>query len=130
MSDAEQMRELIDAYAERFSARDREGWLALWADDATMEDPVGTPLKKGKGEIGEFFDQSQSMADSIRMIPTDLRVVVGDDAAWTVEIRPTIGGTEYVMNVIEVWRFTAGPDGSPRIAEMRAFWDPAEMRPA
>jgi steroid delta-isomerase len=130
MPDADQMRQLIDDYAARFSSDDREGWLALWADDATMEDPVGTPVKKGKTEIGEFYDQSRSMADSIRLIPAGIRVVAGDELAWTVEIRPTIGGTEYLMDVIEVMRLTAGPDGEPRIAEMRAFWEPSAMRPA
>jgi steroid delta-isomerase len=130
MADAEQIRATIQTYAERFSAGDREGWLALWADDATMDDPVGAPIKKGLDEIAAFYDESTSMAESIRLVPAGLMTVVGDEAAWTVEIRPTIGGTEYVMDVIEFMRFTDGPDGTPRIAEMRAFWDPAAMRPA
>jgi steroid delta-isomerase len=130
MPDADQMSAVIDAYAACFSAADKDGWLALWADDATMEDPIGTPLKKGRGEIGEFWDQSQGMADSIKIIPGDLRVIAGDEVAWSGEIRPTMGGTEFVMQVIELWRFTDGPDGAPLIAEMRAFWDPAAMRPA
>jgi steroid Delta-isomerase len=130
MPEPDQMRQLIDTYAERFSADDREGWLDLWADDATMEDPVGSPVKKGKAEIAEFYDQSRSMADSIRLIPAGIRVVAGDEVAWTVEIRPTIAGMEYLMDVIEVMRLADGPDGAPRIAEMRAFWDPSAMRPA
>jgi steroid Delta-isomerase len=129
MPDADQIHQLIDAYTERFSAADREGWLALWADDATMEDPIGSPPKKGKGEIGEFFDQSQALADRIDMIPDGLRIVTGDEVAWTGQIRPTMAGTTYAMDVIELWRCTDGSDGTAVIAEMRAFWDGAQMKP-
>ena len=45
MPDAAQIRAHVDRYVELFSANDREGWLDLFAPNATMEDPVGTPLK-------------------------------------------------------------------------------------
>lgn len=44
--------------------RDREAWLALWADDAVVEDPIGvSPLDpeghghRGKEAIGRFWDE-------------------------------------------------------------------------
>jgi steroid delta-isomerase len=130
MPNPDDLKALVERYAERFSAADREGWLDLWAPDGTMEDPVGTPVKMGRDEIGAFYDQSLTMADSVRLVPAGIVVATGDEIAWTVEIRPTIGGTEYVMDVIELMRVTEGPDGQPLIQEMRAFWDPSSMRPA
>jgi steroid delta-isomerase len=130
MPNPDDLKAFVQNYAERFSADDREGWLALWADDATMDDPVGSPIKNGRDEIAAFYDESRSMADSIELRSAGLVVAVGDECAWTVEIRPTIGGTTYVMDVIELMRFVDGPDGTPLIKEMRAFWNPADMRPA
>jgi steroid Delta-isomerase len=44
---------------------DREGWLALMADDVVIEDPIGQSVTnpdgsgiKGKEEVGGFFDQN------------------------------------------------------------------------
>ena len=44
-------------------ARDREGWLALMADDVLIEDPIGEAVTnpdgrgvRGKAAVGEFFD--------------------------------------------------------------------------
>jgi steroid delta-isomerase len=130
MPTPDDLKAFVQTYAERFSADDRDGWLALWAEDATMDDPVGAPIKKGRDEIAAFYDESRSMADSIELRPAGVAVAVGDEVAWTVEIRPTMGGTEFVMDVIELMRFVEGPDGTPLIKEMRAFWDPAAMRPA
>ena len=44
-------------------AGDKEGWLALMADDICIEDPIGTSITnpdgtglRGKAAVGEFFD--------------------------------------------------------------------------
>ncbi|MFL6061276.1 MAG: nuclear transport factor 2 family protein [Marmoricola sp.] len=44
-------------------ARDKEGWLALMADDIVIEDPIGTAITnpdgtgvRGKAAVEEFFD--------------------------------------------------------------------------
>jgi SnoaL-like protein/uncharacterized protein DUF1801 len=44
----------IRAYAAAWAARDREAWLRTFATDATQEDPVGDPVRRGHHEIGEF----------------------------------------------------------------------------
>jgi len=45
------------------NARDREGWLALMADDVVVEDPIGKSVTnrdgtgvKGKDGVGAFYD--------------------------------------------------------------------------
>lgn len=126
----EQIQDVVDRYVDRFSAGDRAGWLALWAEDATMEDPVGTPVKNGHDEIGEFFDQSMGMADSLRLVRTGPVRIAAGEAAFPMQARPTMGGTEYAVDIIDVMAFADGPDGGALIATMRAFWDPATMHPA
>jgi steroid Delta-isomerase len=136
----------VDQYLERFTAGDRAGWLDLWAPAATMEDPVGTPRKVGHEQIGTFFDESRAMADELRLVRTGPVRIVAGEAAFPFQARPTIGGTEFCVDIIDVMTFTANPGtGADRteggsggtggevrahIASMRAFWDPATMRPA
>src|SRR5687768_4104525 len=56
-------RDLAIASLTRVKARDRDGWLALFEDDGTIEDPVGpSPFspdgrgQRGKKEITAFYD--------------------------------------------------------------------------
>jgi len=57
--------ELADASMQAAVAGDRAAWLALYADDAVMEDPVGTSIwdVEGKGHHGKqalaaFWDKA------------------------------------------------------------------------
>ena len=42
------------------------------------------------------------------------------------QARPDIGGSTFVVDIIDVMTF----DDAGKITTMRAYWDPAEMRPA
>ena len=66
------------------------------------------------------------MADSIELRRTGPVRVAAGEAAFPFQARPTIGGTTFRLDIIDVMTF----DDDGRIATMRAFWDPAEMSPA
>lgn len=120
----------IEQYCARFSAGDRDGWLALWAEDATMEDPVGSPVKHGRDAVAEFYDGSVGGADAVSLTLDGEPVVCGDQAAFRFEIRPTLGGTTFSMIAIDVMTFQAADDGTAMIASQRAFVDFTTMAPA
>jgi steroid delta-isomerase len=127
-ADAAAIRATIDRYTSCFSAADRDAFLANFADDAWIEDPVGTPRREGKASIGEFWDQTQGMADSVELRRTGpVRIAAGGgEAAFPMQARPLIGGATFCVHIIDVMTF----DDEGRITTMRAFWDPAEMGPA
>lgn len=126
MADEGTIRETIESYWKAFSSGDRDGYVGLFTDDATVEDPVGTPVHRGKDEIGGFFDNSRSLAESIELRSLEVTAVCGDQAAFAMQVRPTIGGATYIMEAIDVMTFA--DDG--RITSMRAFWQADKMRPA
>jgi steroid delta-isomerase len=126
MADESVIRETIENYWKAFTAGDRDAWVALFTDDATVEDPVGTEVHRGKDAIGAFFETSHSLADSIELRSLNITSVVGNEAAFAMEIRPNIGGTAMVMEAIDVMTFA--DDG--RITSQRAFWQMDKMRPA
>jgi len=125
MPDADVIRATIARYLELFSADDREGWLDLWADDATMEDPVGSPLKHGRDEIGAFYDQGHALSDSIELRPVGVPIVCGNEAVFNFEARPTMGDATMCMPVIDQMTF----DDDGKITSQRAFQDFAMLGP-
>ena len=125
-ADAATIRSTVEAYCAAFTRADRAAYTGLFAEDGWMEDPVGTPRHQGREDIGAFFDQARTMADSIELRLTGPVRVAAGEAAFPMQARPEIAGTTYVVDIIDVMTF----DDAGLITTMRAFWDPAEMRPA
>jgi steroid Delta-isomerase len=116
----------IDAYIATYSATDREGWLECFAEDAWIEDPVGTERREGLDAIGDLWDEAHAIPDSIELRLGELRVVIGREAAFTLESRPNLGGETYRFDVIDHMSF----DAEGKITSYRAFYDVDTMRPA
>jgi steroid Delta-isomerase len=116
----------IDAYLATFSATDREGWLECFSEGAWIEDPVGTARREGLEAIGDFWDEAHAIPDSIELRPGDVRVIIGQEAAFTMEARPNLGGDTYRFDVIDHMSF----DTEGKITSNRTFYDVDTMRPA
>jgi steroid Delta-isomerase len=125
-ADATTIRAAVEAYCAAFSAGDRAAYTGLFAEDAWIEDPVGSPRREGREAIGGFFDESRALAETIELRQTGPVRVAAGECAFPMQARPDIGGTTFAVDIIDVMTF----DDAGQIATMRAFWDPAEMRPA
>lgn len=107
-------------------ARDREGWLALFADDAHVEDPVGPcewdpegKGQRGKAAIGAFYDMFEGFQESF-----DFEIHHQEARASEVAVFATLhvgmkDGTKASTKVLNVYK--QAPDG--RIAALRSFWN-------
>jgi len=125
-ADAATIRATIEAYCAAFTAGDQAAYVDLFADGAWIEDPVGTDRYEGKEAISGFVAQSSSLAESIELRQTGPVRVAAGECAFPMQARPSIGGTTFVVDIIDVMTF----DDAGKITTMRAFWDPTEMRPA
>ena len=126
MPDRAAVQKTIDSYLAAFTAGDREVWLDCFADGAWIEDPVGTPRRAGRKQIGAFWDESHELPESIELRSLGLTNIIGAEAAFTMQARPNLGGEVYALDVIDVMTF----DDDAKITTMRAFFDPAAIRPA
>ena len=124
MPSAEQMTAIVHAYVDGFANGDADAIAALFADDATVEDPVGTPLKRGKAEIREFYGFSMSTGAKLKLLG-DPRCA-GDNVAFPFAVLLEFEGQKSEIEVIDTFRINE--DG--KVAEMRAFWGPANMKSA
>lgn len=125
MADADTFRANIETYMKRFTAEDREGWLDLFAEDAWIEDPVGTPRRNGRKEIGEFWDETHTVPDAIELRPLGIVTVIGNEGIFTMQARATLGDSVFGIDIIDLMTF----DDAGKITTMRAFFDPTTMAP-
>lgn len=115
----------INGYLASFGAGDRAAYVGAFAPDGWIEDPVGSPRRVGPEGIGAFWDETRSMADSLDLVPTGFRVVVGNEAVLTLQARPVIGGQTFTLEIVDHMTF----DEAGKIASVRAFFDPTTMAP-
>jgi steroid delta-isomerase len=116
---SDEIRTTIKRYQSTFSSGDRDGWLELFMDDASLEDPVGTPARQGRDDIGAFWDEihRRGSVATVRMVQGP--AVCGLEALWAFEVRVGDGDAALVLPVIDHGMFS--PEG--RIRRIRAFWN-------
>ncbi len=125
-------RELGQASMAAVKAKDRRAWLALFAEDAVVQDPVGPSMfdPEGRGHrgpeaIAAFYDNVIAPNESIGFTITN-SFLCGDEVANVGVIRITFeGGSAVEVDGVYVYR--RSPDD--RIASLRAFWEPGAIRP-
>lgn len=123
MPSAEHIRALYDRYPELVSKGDVEGIVALYADDATIEDPIGSDLHRGSEAIRAFY---RAAAGSVTIKRTGPVRVAGQEAATPMVVLMGPEGEQRALDVISTMVF----DDDGRIRAMRAYWSFDGMRPA
>jgi len=106
-------------------AKDKEAFVAAYAEDGWIEDPVGPSHfdPEGKGHhghdgIANFFDIAVAMPDSMDFEIHDA-FCAGSEAAIIATIHIVIG--TMTMDTEGVFLYNVNPDG--KIKSMRAFWE-------
>jgi steroid Delta-isomerase len=114
--------EIIEAAVQKyftwFSHRDLDGVVGLFAEDATVEDPVGTEPNKGLAEIRAFYGRSIEMGATLEQQGTTR--ITAEYAAFAFHaIAPGMGHVE----VIDIFRFNE----AGKVIEMRAYFGPGNV---
>ncbi len=124
MPTTEQKLAVLNGYVAAFEVGDAEAAAALFAENATVEDPVGTPIKRGKAEIKEFYATSMATGATLELLgPARFG---GDYVAFPFAVKLEWGGQKSVIEVIDTFRL----NDEGKIVEMRAFWGPENMKTA
>jgi steroid delta-isomerase len=123
MTDADHIRRIYDLYPELLNKGDVEGIVELYAEDATIEDPIGSELRRGRDAIRAFYRAS---AGSVTMKRSGPVRVAGHEAATPVVVLLGPEGRQSALDVISVMSF----DEAGKIRSMRAFWSMDAIRPA
>jgi steroid delta-isomerase len=122
MSEIDAKARTVHAYVAAFAAGDAAAAAALFAPDASVEDPVGSTVLRGATDIAAFYQRA--MQTGARLALTGPVQVCADAAAFSFTVQVAAAGVE--IDVIDVFRF----DDAGLITQMQAFWGPANVRTA
>lgn len=121
MPHAQQMEAAVHEYLRALNASDLDAVVALFADDAVVEDPVGSAPRRGLAQIREFYAGSVAL-QLTTLLEGQVRVA-GDEAAFPFSVSFRHEGRAMTIRPIDVFRF----DAAGKIVSMRAFFGPANM---
>jgi steroid delta-isomerase len=116
------IRSVFARYVDLVSAGKAQEIAALYAQDATLEDPIGAPLQRGREVIHKFYAAS---AGAVKLTLSGPVRVCGREAA--APMLATLGGAagpRAYIDIIDVMTF----DERGLITSMRAFWSPDAIR--
>lgn len=116
----ERIREVIEAYVDRVANGTTDEVLALYADGATVEDPVGTEVRSTRESIREFYAGLEGLEQEGRLLTAR---IAGGQAAFQFELATKAGDQTYTLSPIDVMTF----DDDGLITSMRAFWGNDDM---
>ena len=122
MVSAEHIESVVRRYLDLVANGTADEVAALYATDATVEDPVGGEVHIGRHAIQGFYKNIESAPKETELLT--LRVA-GHEAAFLFAI--TVGAGEHRIRIapIDVMVF----DGEGKIASMKAYWSPANVTP-
>lgn len=114
------MKAVLHSFIDGFAAGDAEAIIALFADDASIEDPVGgDDVVRGIDAIGEFYRQGVGYVTGIQL-SAPIRASHANAAAMAFDFEMNIAGQTIRTSAIDVMEF----NDADKIHRMRAYWGP------
>ncbi|MEY8014921.1 MULTISPECIES: nuclear transport factor 2 family protein [Mycobacterium] len=92
----------------------------LYADDATVEDPVGGEVHIGRQAIHGFYSALEGAQRECELV--SLRVA-GNEAAFQFRLTVNAGGQRMLIEPIDVMAF----DERGKVTTMKAYWSATDV---
>ena len=103
------------------AAHDRHGWVGLFTEDGTIEDPVGSRPHTGPSEIGRFYDTFIGPREIGFHRDLD---IVGDSSVIRDLALEVVMGSAVTMTIPAFLRYDLRRvDGHWKISVLRAYWE-------
>jgi steroid delta-isomerase len=115
MASADDIRSTVSKYLDAVGGGTSADVAALYADNATLEDPVGTEPLVGREAIEKFYSALDAVQNKTELL--SIRVA-GNSAAFAFRVVTDTGEQTITIEPIDVMTF----DDQARITSMRAFW--------
>jgi len=118
MATIPEMKAAMQAYIDAFNSGSAAAVVALYADDASVEDPVGSPPKQGKEAIRAFYTDSIATGAKLAL---DAPIRGSHGNACAMAFSAKIG--PMTVRVIDVMTF----DEAGRFTSMKAYFAPDDI---
>ncbi|RMI33307.1 nuclear transport factor 2 family protein [Nocardia stercoris] len=118
---AVQPRDVVEQYVKLVATGPISAILDLYAADAVVEDPIGTPERRGHEAIAELYQALEGLERT-----TELHTVkvAGNHAAASFTLVAVGNGHRMTLAPIDVMEL----NDEGKIVAMRAFWGPDDLK--
>jgi steroid Delta-isomerase len=123
MSTPEDNAATVNRYLELAAEGKVDDIVDLYAEDGTVEDPVGGEVHIGRESIRGFYSMIPAGDNATEMF--SLRAL-GQEAAFYWALTVELGGNRVRIEIISTMTFN--DDG--KVASMKAYWGPENIKPA
>lgn len=111
------VKRYLDLLAANGSADEITG---LYAEGATIEDPIGSDVRHGHDAIHEFYAAIENLEKKAELV--ELKTA-GNEVAFLWRLTVNMGDNSTRVEPISVMTF----DDDAKITSMRAFWSPDDL---
>lgn len=115
----EAITKVVNRYLELVARGSADDISALYAEDATIEDPVGSDVRRGPAAVHEFYAAIENLDKETELVSLK---VAANQAAFLWRLRLTTGDSRSQVEPISVMTF----NDDAKITTMRAYWSPAD----
>lgn len=121
MPSDEQCAATVNRYLELVAGKGTADQItALYTEDATIEDPIGSDLRRGRDAVHEFYAGLDNVEKETELIAVR---AAANQAAFLWRLTLDMGNGRTKIAPISVMTF----DDDAKITSMRAFWSPADV---
>jgi steroid Delta-isomerase len=117
---AQAITDTVHRYLEAVGNGGADDMAAFYADDATLEDPVGGEVHIGTQAIRGFYSAAEAVGRLCELV--SLRVS-GNEAAFQFRLTVTAGDNKIQIEPIETMAF----DDDGKVTAMKAYWSAADV---
>ncbi|MGH3674596.1 MAG: nuclear transport factor 2 family protein [Mycobacterium sp.] len=121
MPSADEITQTVNRYIELIAKGSADDIAELYADDATVEDPVGGEVHIGRKAIHGFYATIENLKRESELVT--LRVA-GNEAAYHFRLDVDLGDNSMQIEPIGVMAF----NDEGKVASMKAYWSPADAK--
>jgi len=121
MASQDVVAQTVNRYLELVAKGTADDIVSLYAADATIEDPVGSDLRRGHDAIREFYSAFQDVPKTTEL--AELRAA-GSEATFLWHLTLDTGDSRTRISPISLMTF----DEDAKITSMRAFWSPTDVQ--
>ncbi|MHC8351422.1 steroid Delta-isomerase [Pseudomonas sp. RT4P38] len=125
MVSAQQIQATMARYVELVDAGDIDAIIALYGQDAMVEDPVGQPPIQGLVAIERFYREGLGASKVSATLTGPVRATTNGCGAMPFRVDMEWAGQPRSIHVIDVMEFDA--DG--KIRSMKAYWSEVNLTP-
>ncbi len=119
MSLEKKITDAVNTYIGAFETGDLDAIMGIYADDCSVEDPVGSPVKQGRAAVQEFYQGAMSMGVKLQL-QSEIRIA-GNEAAFAFTGEVDTGSGIMSFRPIDVMTF----NDEGKVTSMRAFFGPS-----